>query len=89
MLLRVTEMSDKIKPEYYCLPNGNDILPVVRCCSFSVGNIIKYVFRAGRKQERGLTLKQKALEDYKKARYYLEDIIQDLEKEINGTYNSK
>ena len=81
-------MSNKIKPDYYLLPDGNDILPMVRCCSFSVGNIIKYVFRAGKKQESGLTLKQKALEDYKKASYYLEDIIQNLEKEINGTRNS-
>jgi hypothetical protein len=43
---------------------------------FNLGNVIKYVLRAGKKDE------SKWLEDLKKARFYIDDEIKTLEKTI-------
>lgn len=39
--------------------------------NFNLGNVIKYVSRAGRKRERGKSQADKTLEDLKKAEWYL------------------
>lgn len=46
---------------------------------FHVGNVFKYLWRAGRKD------KSKTLEDMKKAAWYLARAINNLEKELNVT----
>jgi hypothetical protein len=45
---------------------------------FSLGNTIKYISRAGKKG------KNKELEDLRKAKWYLEHHIKQLEKKINS-----
>ncbi len=50
---------------------------------FCLGNVIKYVSRAGKKEEEGKTLFEKTVEDLKKARFYLDYKIKELE-EINN-----
>ena len=40
--------------------------------NFNLGNVIKYVARAGRKKSQGKSLENKALEDLKKARFYID-----------------
>lgn len=47
--------------------------------NFNLGNVIKYVSRAGYKSEEGLSRSEKALEDLKKASFYLEREIIHLE----------
>ena len=44
--------------------------------NFNLGNVVKYVSRAGRKKSQGRSLESKALEDLKKARFYLDREIQ-------------
>lgn len=66
-------------PNYYQLPNGIECLDVVRYFDFNIGNVIKYCWRCGRKSEQGLTMKEKELEDLKKALVYLQDKINMLE----------
>lgn len=39
--------------------------------NFNLGNVVKYVSRAGRKKSQGKSLEAKALEDLKKAQFYL------------------
>lgn len=39
--------------------------------NFNLGNVIKYVARAGLKESQGKSLESKALEDLKKARFYI------------------
>lgn len=39
---------------------------------FNLGNVVKYVARAGRKKSQGKSLEAKALEDLKKARFYID-----------------
>lgn len=62
-------------PEYYNKhPSGVECIEVVRHFSFNLGNVIKYIWRAGLKDDNAV------IQDLKKARFYLEDEIQRLEK---------
>lgn len=49
--------------------------------NFNLGNVVKYVSRCGKKKSKGLSAEGKALEDLKKARFYLEREIATREKE--------
>ena len=40
--------------------------------NFNLGNVVKYVARCGRKKSPGKSMDAKALEDLKKARWYIE-----------------
>lgn len=51
--------------------------------NFCLGNVIKYIVRAGHKHSDSLTDKDKAIEDLKKAKKYLEFEIKEME-ENNG-----
>ncbi len=57
-----------IRPNYYLLPNGIECKDVTRYFGFDCGNAIKYLWRAGRKGN--------AIEDYKKARQYIDFLIE-------------
>lgn len=65
-------------PNYYKLSNGIEVLDVVRDLPFNIGNVVKYVVRAGKKKEAGLSDKQKQIEDLEKAKFYIEDAIKQL-----------
>jgi phosphoserine phosphatase len=67
---------DPINPNYYAskIPNV-ECIDVTEHMGFCLGNVIKYVWRAGAKGE--------ALEDLKKARWYLDREIARLESTIN------
>lgn len=43
--------------------------------NFAKGNVVKYVSRAGRKQATGKSINESAIEDLKKAKWYLEKEI--------------
>lgn len=68
-------------PEHYfgipvrCDKCGNAIecISVVRHQNFNLGNVVKYIWRAGHKGD--------TIEDLKKARWYLEDEIRRLESQ--------
>lgn len=68
-------------PNYYKLSNGIEVLDIVRDLPFNIGNVVKYVIRAGKKKEAGISDKQKQIEDLEKAKFYLEDAIKQLNKE--------
>lgn len=55
---------------------------VCRHLNFNLGNAVKYILRCGHKSEDGLTDRQKAAEDLRKAIWYLRDEIEYL----NGAY---
>lgn len=62
-------MSDNVHhPPHYNRVPGIECIQVVRHFNFNVGNAIKYAWRAGHKGD--------AVEDYRKAIWYLEDEIQ-------------
>lgn len=49
---------------------------------FCLGNVIKYVSRAGKKHSADKTDKEKEIQDLKKAKWYLERRIKELEEEL-------
>lgn len=66
---------------------GPEPISVIRAWSlnFALGNVIKYVRRAGHKVPTGYSPECAALEDLKKARNYLDDEIRALEARIDGS----
>lgn len=68
-------MSEKVShPKHYTShPSGVECLDITRHMSFNLGNAIKYIWRAD--------LKGNALEDLKKAAFYIQDEIRRRETE--------
>jgi hypothetical protein len=58
-------------------PSGVECLTITRHMNFNLGNAFKYIWRAG--------LKGDALEDLRKAKFYLEDEIARREKIVVDT----
>ena len=66
-------------PDYYNKnPSGVECLDVVRYFNFNLGNVIKYIWRAGLKDG------SPTIQDLRKARFYLDDEIKKLEKETEN-----
>lgn len=59
---------------YNAHPSGIECIDVVRHMNFNLGNVVKYLWRAGEKDP------AKHLEDLKKAAWYLNDEIKRLSK---------
>lgn len=66
-----------VRPSHYTEGREFEPIHVIRDwdLNFALGNAIKYISRAGRKDP------QKTVEDLKKAIYYIQDEINSLEKE--------
>jgi hypothetical protein len=62
---------------YTSHPSGIEAIQVTRWMSFNLGNVIKYVWRAGLKNDA-------RIEDLRKAAFYLADEIKRLEAEQQG-----
>lgn len=62
-------------------PSGIECIEITRHYCFSIGNAIKYLWRAGLKKELGLEDKQKEIEDLNKAIWYIKDRIKQLEND--------
>lgn len=60
---------------------GIEVIDITRHLDFDSGNAIKYILRAGHKSEEGYSDKEKQIEDFKKAIFYLNDKIKMLEGE--------
>ena len=77
-------MSDRVEhPSHYTWLKklcGIEVIDITRHMDFDLGNVIKYVLRQGHQSEEGMSDKEKALEDLKKARWYLDDKIKMLEQ---------
>ena len=66
-------------PLYYTShPSGIECIEITRYYCFSIGNAIKYLWRAGLKKEMGLEDKEKEVEDLRKAIWYINDRIKQL-----------
>ena len=63
---------------------GVEVIDITRHLDFDCGNVTKYVLRHGHKEEEGMTNLEKAIEDLKKARWYLDDKINMLENEYSN-----
>lgn len=61
---------------YTAHPSGVECIEITRHMNFNLGNVYKYVWRAGLKD------KTKTIEDLRKAVFYIQDEIRRLEKEL-------
>lgn len=69
-------------PVYYNRhPSGVECIEIIRHYCFDVGCAMKYLWRCGLKSESGMTDREKEVEDLKKARWYIDDRIRQLEGE--------
>lgn len=60
---------------------GIEVIDIVRHLDFCSGNAVKYLLRAGHKQDSSLSDIEKEIEDLKKAIFYINDRIKQLEKQ--------
>jgi len=69
-------------PAHYQSEGGIEVIDVVEAfdLDFCIGNVIKYVLRAGKKWSNPKEWASATLEDLKKARWYLDRKIANLEK---------
>ena len=73
-------------PKHYTShPSGVECIEITRhyCCS--IGNAIKYLWRAGLKAEQGMQDRQKEIQDLEKAIWYINDRIKQLREESSCT----
>ena len=81
-------MADSVNhPTHYnSHPSGIECIDVARHFPFNIGNVIKYLWRAGLKplSDMGASdaTERARLQDLKKARWYLDDEIQQLEQKL-------
>lgn len=52
--------------------------------NFNLGNVVKYVSRCGKKKSKGKSMDDKALEDLKKAQWYITREIERREKNVSN-----
>ena len=81
------KMEDNVNhpPHYTWLKDkcGIEVIDITRHMDFCLGNAIKYILRAGHKQEASMSNKEKEIEDLKKAIFYINDKI----AQIEGKYD--
>ena len=66
-------------PKHYTSdPSGVECIDVTRHRNFNIGNAIKYLWRAGLKEDQGKSIKKKQIEDLQKAVFYINDEIKRL-----------
>ena len=65
-------------PHYTSDPSGVECIAITRHRNFNVGNAIKLIWRCGLKDITGAGANASAIEDLKKARWYLADEIKRL-----------
>ncbi|WP_221405687.1 DUF3310 domain-containing protein [Dysgonomonas massiliensis] len=75
-------MSDNVtKPSHYTShPSGIECIQITEHYNFCIGNAIKYLWRAGLKQDADKTAKDKEIEDLRKAIWYIERQINNLKQ---------
>lgn len=80
------KMEDNVNhpPHYTWLKDkcGIEVIDITRHMDFCLGNSIKYILRAGHKQEVSMSNKEKEIEDLKKAIFYINDRIKQLGGEV-------
>jgi hypothetical protein len=69
-------------PKHYTKhPSGVECIDITRHYCFSIGCAIKYLWRAGLKKDSSLSDKEKEIQDLKKALWYINDRIKQLEEQ--------
>ena len=66
-------------PKHYTSdPSGVECIDITRHRNFNIGNAIKYLWRAGLKEDSNKSIRTKQVEDLQKAVFYINDEIKRL-----------
>ena len=66
-------------PKHYTShPSGVECIEITRWHDFNIGNAIKYLWRCGLKEDAGMDMKAKTIQDLEKAMFYIRDEIEKL-----------
>ena len=72
-------------PKHYnSHPSGVECIDIIRHYCYDIGAAIKYLWRAGLKTEEGMTDREKEIEDLRKAIWYINDRIRQLQTESSN-----
>ena len=72
-------------PKHYnSHPSGVECIDIIRHYCYDIGAAIKYLWRAGLKTEEGMTDRDKEIEDLRKAIWYINDRIRQLQTESSN-----
>lgn len=66
-------------------PAGIECIDIIRHYTCDIANAIKYLWRAGLKPEMGMDDAEKEIEDLKKALFYIEDYVKNINKRATYT----
>lgn len=79
-MIRKLKYMEKVNhPKHYnSHSSGIECIEIARHYCFSIGNVFKYIWRAGLKKELGTEDIDKEIEDLEKASWYLNDRISEL-----------
>lgn len=81
-----TSKNDRVNhPTYYQGENGIETIEIIRHYTCNIANALKYLMRAGKKQEMGMDAAEKEIEDLKKALFYIEDYRKNANKRATYT----
>lgn len=86
MAKKMKEQIDMVNhPDHYTSdPSGVECIQITRHRNFNIGNAIKYLWRAGLKQDASKDILQKQVEDLRKAVFYINDEIARLTGDVHG-----
>lgn len=78
----VEKLDNVNHPKHYTShPSGIECIEITRHYCFTIGNAIKYLWRAGLKVDASLTDREKEIEDLEKAIWYIKDRINQLKND--------
>ena len=76
-------MSNVEHPQHYnSHPSGIECIEIARHMDFNLGNVLKYIWRHGQKNQDNEDVLENAIEDLEKAAWYLNDEIRMLKRDL-------
>ena len=73
-------------PAHYQGSNGIECIDIIRHYTCDIANALKYLMRAGKKKEMGMSEREKEIEDCRKAIWYIDDYHQYMPKLLLSHY---
>ena len=80
---RIKEDENVSHPSHYTWLKdkcGIEVIDITRHLNFNLGQVLKYILRLGHKKDIGFTSYEKVLSDLHKAKFYIENEINRVEK---------
>ena len=82
--IKITNTFDDVQNPQHYTDSKIEVIDYIedKNLGFCLGNVVKYVSRAGKKRSADKSIKEKMVQDLKKARWYLDRRIREVEEEL-------